>query len=175
MYVCLVAWCNSNPMAASGAPPPLRFPVWLGIPKLMIPYPLLWEGAVRTHTWAAYPTVRRCPTPPPPRGTALPGAPPRTPPPSQNPPPPRGLRPTVSWGGSWRPKLRGHQGARGRDFRQVNFMGFSVSKEGGESSPTLNSNTSVVWYAPSISCNDALDVALHIGGAVVADVAVLFH
>ena len=43
----------------------------------MIPYPLLWEGAVRTvgSHGAAYPTVRRCPTPP------------------------RGLRPTVSWGG----------------------------------------------------------------------------
>ena len=26
----------------------MKFPVWLGIPKPMIPSPLLWEGAVRT-------------------------------------------------------------------------------------------------------------------------------
>ena len=49
------------------------------------------------------------PPPPPPGtpGTALPGAPPRTPPSKPPPPPPRGLRPTVSWGGSWRPEPRG--------------------------------------------------------------------
>ena len=43
IYVRLVPWCNSNPMTASG-PAPLRFPVWLGIPKPMIPYPLLGQG-----------------------------------------------------------------------------------------------------------------------------------
>ena len=41
-----------------------------------------------------------------------PQAPPRPPPPirpslNPPPPPPRGLRPTVSWGGSWRPEPRG--------------------------------------------------------------------
>ena len=56
------------------------------------------------------------PGPPPPKSTLPepppPIAPPRTPPPMPPPPPPpppppRGLRPTVSWGGSWRPEPRG--------------------------------------------------------------------
>ena len=49
------------------------------------------------HTGAAYPTVRRCPTPPPPRKR-----PPRRPsqnPPSQNPPPPPGASGRQSVGG----------------------------------------------------------------------------
>ena len=46
-HVCLVPMCNSDAMTASG-PTPLRFPVWLGIPKPMIPYPLLGQGVVRT-------------------------------------------------------------------------------------------------------------------------------
>ena len=109
IYVCLVAWCN--PMTALG-PTPLRFPVWPGIPKPMIPYPLLWEGAVRTvgsHV-GRIPNCSEVPDPPPP------GAPPRTPPPSLPPPPPRGLRPTFSRGGSWRPDSRvpPPRGANGR-------------------------------------------------------------
>ena len=44
------------------------------------------------------------PAPPIPPPFALPEPPPQIPPP---PPPPRGLRPTVSWGGSWRPEPRG--------------------------------------------------------------------
>ena len=73
--------------------------------------------------WTPPPTTTpNCPTwtPPP---TDPPGAPPPSPsytpppfafpePPPQMPPPPppppsRGLRPTVSWGGSWRPEPRG--------------------------------------------------------------------
>ena len=73
--------------------------MWLGIPKPMIPYPLLWEGAVRTvgSHLGRIPNCSEVPdhpppphgnpgNPPPPPGTALPGAPPRPPPPS--PPPP---------------------------------------------------------------------------------------
>ena len=57
-------------------PTPLRFPVWLGIPKPMIPYPLLWEGAVRTvgSHLGRIPICSEVPDPPPPRGTTLPGA-----------------------------------------------------------------------------------------------------
>ena len=78
--------------------------MWLGISKPMIPYPLLWEGAVRTvgSHLGRIPKCSEVPdTPPTPEtpGTALPGAPPRTPPSKPPPPPPRGLRPTVSWGG----------------------------------------------------------------------------
>ena len=101
-------------------PTPLRFPVWLGIPKPMIPYPLLWEGAVRTvgSHLGRIPNCSEVPdTPPPPHGNPGNPPPPREPPspaplldpPLQAPPPPppRGLRPTVSWGGSWRPGPRG--------------------------------------------------------------------
>ena len=77
-------------------PTPLRLVVLLGIPKPLIPYPLLWEGAVGT-VGSHLGRIRNCsemPDPPPPRrGAALPGASPN--------PPPRGLRPTISWGGSW--------------------------------------------------------------------------
>ena len=93
------------------------FPVWLGIPKPMIPYPLLWEGAVRTvgSHLGRIPNCSQVPDPPPPPRPPPGIRPPRWPPrrPSQNlpsnppPPPPRGLRPTVSWGGKWRPKPRG--------------------------------------------------------------------
>ena len=91
--------------------------MWLGIPKPMVPYSLLWEGAVRTvgSLVARIPNCLEFPdTPLPPRDR-----PPRCPPPprrpsqnppSQPPPPPparpRGLRRTVSWGGSWRPEPR---------------------------------------------------------------------
>ena len=102
-------------------PTPLRFPVWLGIPKPMIPYPLLWEGAVRTvgSHLGRIPNCSEVPdTPPPPREPREPPPPPPREPPSPAPlldpplqgpppPPPRGLRPTVSWGGSWRPEPRG--------------------------------------------------------------------
>ena len=76
MYVCLVAWCNSNPMAASGAHP-LRFPVWLGIPKPMIPYPLLWEGTVRTvgSHLGRIPNCSELPDTPPPPGNRPPRRP----------------------------------------------------------------------------------------------------
>ena len=73
--------------------------MWLGIPKTMIPYPLLWEGAVPTvglHL-GRIPNCSELPDPPPPGtpgtpGTALPGAPPRTPPLQAPlpPPPPQG-------------------------------------------------------------------------------------
>ena len=101
-------------------PTPLRFPVWLGIPKPMIPYPLLWEGAVRTvgSHLGRIPNCSEVPDTPPPHGNPGNPPPPREPPspaplldpPLQAPPPPpppRGLRPTVSWGGSWRPEPRG--------------------------------------------------------------------
>ena len=63
--------------------------MWLGIPKPMIPYPLLWEGAVRTvgSHLGRIPNCSEVPDTPPPPGTALPGAPTKTTP-SQNPPPP---------------------------------------------------------------------------------------
>ena len=53
-------------------------------------------------TWT--PPNRPSRSPPPP--FAPPCPPSHAPPPP--PPPPRGLRPTVSWGGSWRPEPRGH-------------------------------------------------------------------
>ena len=40
--------CNSNHTTGSQDPTPLRFPVWLGIPKPMIPYPPMGKGAVQT-------------------------------------------------------------------------------------------------------------------------------
>ena len=72
--------------------------MWLGIPKPMIPYPLLWEGAVRTvrSHLGRIPNCSEVPdTPPPPEtpgtaGTALPGAPRRTPPSKPPLPPPLG-------------------------------------------------------------------------------------
>ena len=101
LYVCMyVLWHGVTLIPwPPQEPTPLRFPVWLGIPKPMIPYPLLWEGAVRTvgSHLGRIPNCSEVPdTPPPPReprepppppGTALPGAPPR-PPPSKPPPPP---------------------------------------------------------------------------------------
>ena len=113
LYVCMyVLWHGVTLIPwPPQEPTPLRFPVWLGIPKPMIPYPLLWEGAVRTvgSHLGRIPNCSEVPDIPPPPpgtpGTALPGAPPRTPPS----PPPRGLRPTVSWGGSWRPGPRGRR------------------------------------------------------------------
>ena len=132
LYVCMyVLWHGVTLIPwPPQEPTPLRFPVWLGIPKPMIPYPLLWEGAVRTvgSHLGRIPNCSEVPdTPPPPTGT--PGTPPppppreppspaplldpplQAPPPSKPPPPPppppRGLRPTVSWGGSWRPGPRG--------------------------------------------------------------------
>ena len=104
LYVCmcvlwhgvtLIPWPPQEPI-------PLRFPVWLGIPKPMIPYPLLWEEAVRTvgshlgriPNCSEVPDTPPPPTgtpgtapPPPPPGTALPGAPARPPPPSPPSPP----------------------------------------------------------------------------------------
>ena len=59
-------------------PTPLRFPVWLGIPKPMIPYPLLWEGAVRTvgSHLGRIPNCSEVPdTPPPPPGNRPPRCP----------------------------------------------------------------------------------------------------
>ena len=51
------------------------------------------------------PTNPPGPPPPPPPGKSPPQTPPNRP--SQNPPSPQGdLRPTVSWGGSWRPEPR---------------------------------------------------------------------
>ena len=75
-------------------PTPPRFPVWLGIPKPLIPYPLLWEGAVRTvgSHLGRIPNCSRVPDPPPPWGTAPPQRPSHS-------PPTRGLRPIVSWRG----------------------------------------------------------------------------
>ena len=75
--------------------------MWLGIPKPMIPYPLLGLGvvqAVGTHV-GRIPNYLEVPdTPPPPAHPhAPPIAPTKTPlsyPPA---PPPGGLRPTVSW------------------------------------------------------------------------------
>ena len=65
-------------------------------PKPMIPYPLLWEGAVQTvgsHP-GCIPNCSEVPDPPPPRGTAFPsgppGAPPRTTPSKPLAPPSKG-------------------------------------------------------------------------------------
>ena len=46
----------------------MKFPVLLGIPKTMIPYPLLWEGAVRTvgSHLGRIPNCSEVPPPPPP-------------------------------------------------------------------------------------------------------------
>ena len=80
--------------------------------KPMIPYPLLGQVVVVSdHTWATYPTVRRCltspaqakapPIPPPPI------APPKTPPPSPPPPPREAFgQQVLGGGGSWRPNPR---------------------------------------------------------------------
>ena len=76
----------------------------------MIPYPLLWEGAVRTigSHLGRIPNCSEVPDPPPPPpGNRPPRRPSRNPPLPEPPPSPTGLRPTVSWGGSWRPKPRG--------------------------------------------------------------------
>ena len=103
MYVCLVAWCNSNPMAASGAHPPevlsvagntqaddtLPSIVGRGGANCRItpgPHTQLFGGARHPPP---PPREPREPPPPPP-GTALPGAPARPPPPSPPPPPPLG-------------------------------------------------------------------------------------
>ena len=100
MYVCMyVLWHGVTlipwpPQEAT----PLRFPVWLGIPKPMIPYHLLWEGAVRIV--ASYlgrvPNYWEVPDTPPPRnpGNRPPRAPPRTP--SSKPPPPTPQGPPVN-------------------------------------------------------------------------------
>ena len=115
MYVCLVAWCNSNPMAASGAHT-TEVPSVAGNTQADDTLPsIVGRGGANgritpgPHT-QLFGGARH---PPPPTGT--PGtAPPEPPspaplldPPLQAPPPPRGLRPTVSWGGSWRPGPRG--------------------------------------------------------------------
>ena len=67
---------------------------------------MLWQQPVPPP-----PNTPNCPTwtPPPtdPPGAPPPIAPPRPPLQCPPPPPPRGLRPTVSWGGSWRPEPRG--------------------------------------------------------------------
>ena len=68
--------------------------MWLGIPKPMIPYPLLWEGAVRTvgSHLGRIPNCSEVPDPPPPPGNRG-NSPPRRPsqnPPLQAPPPPPG-------------------------------------------------------------------------------------
>ena len=63
--------------------------MWLGIPKPMIPYPLLWEGAVRTvgSHLVCIPSCSEVPdTPHPPWGTALPAPPPPNAPPPGTPP-----------------------------------------------------------------------------------------
>ena len=57
-------------------------------------------------TWTPPPTDPPGAPPPSPSYTAPPFALPEHPP-QMPPPPPRGLRPTVSWGGSWRQELRG--------------------------------------------------------------------
>ena len=73
--------------------------MWLGIPKPMIPYPLLWEGAVRTvgSHLGRIPNCSEVPDTPPPHGNpGNPPPPPREPPspaplldpPLQGPPPP---------------------------------------------------------------------------------------
>ena len=90
--------------------------MWLGIPKPMIPCPLLGQGVVRiVGSHLGYiPTCSEVPEPPPSRQKPLPHpnliAPPRTPPsaPHPHPHPPRGPPATVSWEGSWHPKLRSH-------------------------------------------------------------------
>ena len=72
------------------------FPVWLGIPKPMIPYPLLSEGAVRTvgSHLGRIPNCSEVPDPPPPREPREPREQPspvplpEPPPPSPPPPPP---------------------------------------------------------------------------------------
>ena len=85
MYVCMyVLWHGVTLIPwPPQEPTHLRFPVLPGIPKPMIPYPLLWEGAVRTvgSHLGRIPNCSEVPDPPPPQGTALPGAPPRNPPP----------------------------------------------------------------------------------------------
>ena len=102
LYVCMyVLWHGVTLILwPPQEPTPLRFPVWLGIPKPMIPYPLLWEGAVRTvgSHLGRIPNCSEVPdTPPPPHGNPgnRPPPPPEPPspaplldPPLQAPPPP---------------------------------------------------------------------------------------
>ena len=86
LYVCMyVLWHGVTLIPwPPQEPTPLRFPVWLGIPKPMIPYPLLWEGAVRTvgSHLGRIPNCSEVPDTPPPTGT--PGTAP--PPPGNRPP-----------------------------------------------------------------------------------------
>ena len=70
--------------------------MWLGIPKPMIPYPLLWEGAVRTvgSHLGRTPNCSEVPDTPPPPGNRPPRCPYQNHPlpephPLPNPPPPR--------------------------------------------------------------------------------------
>ena len=68
---------------------PSSVQVLLRIPKPVIPYPLVWEGAVRSvgSHLDRIPNYLEVPDTARPRGTALPGAPPRTPPLAEPPPP----------------------------------------------------------------------------------------
>ena len=79
LYICIyVLWHGVTLIPwPPQEPTPLTFPLWLGIPKPMIPYPLLWEGAVRTvgSHLGRIPNCSEVPNPPPP-----PGEPPSPPP-----------------------------------------------------------------------------------------------
>ena len=121
-----------------------RFEDPVPIRKPVIPYPLLWEGAVRTvgSHLGRIPNCSEVPNTPHPPGNRPPRRPrPPTPPrhPSQNPPstpPPRGLRPTDSWGGRGRPEPRGHppggggcqSGCQSRRQRLVEHWGVEVAR-----------------------------------------------
>ena len=103
IYLCVFPYVLWHGVTLIPWPPqeltPLRFPVWLGIRKPMIPYPLLRKGAVLavgSHL-GRIPNCSEVPPPPPENRPTRRSC--------QNhhlpepPPPPRGLRPTVSWGG----------------------------------------------------------------------------
>ena len=111
MYVCMSgAWCNSNPMTAFGAhPPEVPSVAWNTQADDTLPSIVGRGGANCRITPRPHTQLFRGPPPPP-----------GEPPPQT--PPPRGLWPTVSWGGIWRPKPRGRPPPH---FLSVYF--FSVS------------------------------------------------
>ena len=175
MYVCLVARCNSNPMAASGAHPP-EVPSVAGNTQAddTLPSIVGRGGANCRITPGPHTQLFGGARPPPPPGNRPPRRPSQNPPPPGTPPsqpsPPKGP-PADSYlgGGSWRPKLRGRppRGAiitrstrpRPRDTDRMEQWCFVHYRAGGRpfvSQPTcfaFLTRTFPLHTSPSSSCH----------------------